>query len=53
METTLPTDAGSLRDAVAEKERLEREIEWLKHRIRLLEKLLFGPREILSKVVDG
>jgi len=44
METTLPTDAGSLRDAVAEKERLEREIEWLKHRIRLLEKLLFGPR---------
>jgi transposase len=57
METPLPTDACTLRDAVAEKERLvteqAAEIERLKHRIRLLEKALFGPRSERIVSSDG
>jgi transposase len=57
METPLPTDACTLRDAVAEKERLvaeqAAEIERLKHRIRLLEKMLFGPRSERIVSSDG
>jgi transposase len=48
METPLPTDAGTVLDAAGENARLvaeqAAEIERLRHRIRLLEKALFGPR---------
>jgi len=57
METTLQADADTLRDAVAEKERLvaeqAAEIERLRHRIRLLEKALFGPRSERIVSSDG
>jgi hypothetical protein len=64
METPLPTNADTLRAMTEENARLVAEVdrlrtekavetERLKHRIRLLEKMLFGPRSERIVSSDG